>query len=49
MAIHFESPAIAKERGDYRYQLLDLCSSLRMVDGEEPVSNMPLFLAVAVD
>ena len=38
IAIQFESPAIAKERGDYRYQLLDLCSSLRIVDGEEPSS-----------
>ena len=24
-----------KDRGDYRYQLLDLCPSLRLVDGEE--------------
>eukprot|EP00435_Cladocopium_sp_Y103_P006012 s3710_g1.t3 len=37
IAIQLESPAIAKERGDYRYQLLDLCPSLRIVDGEEPV------------
>ena len=27
--------ATSEDRGDYRYQLLDLCPSLRMVDGEE--------------
>eukprot|EP00434_Breviolum_minutum_P020085 symbB.v1.2.017715.t1/scaffold1384.1/size122353/5 len=29
------------DRGDYRYQLLDLCPSLRMVDGEEVKGSRP--------